>query len=120
MSYSGLARISAVHSERHVFDNVSMPCHVESSATASIALRDVMEGKLVPDSNLFSAHSRMRLDGQTVKVRSQQKKLESISGLLGGPQRRLICLFWVAAQELKFTYHNPETILFTICQYFVI
>ena len=44
-----------IHSKLHVFDDVSMACHIEASTTTSVALRNVMEGELIPHSNLQRA-----------------------------------------------------------------
>ena len=46
-----LPRPWAGHRE-HVFDDVAMPRHVELRAATAVALRDVMEGELIPNTNL--------------------------------------------------------------------
>ena len=53
-----------MHSKLHVFDDVSMSCHIEASTTTSVALRDVVEGELIPHSNLrrVEALVKRRLD----------------------------------------------------------
>ncbi len=44
---------TVILSSRHVFNDIAMPSHVKLGAAATIALRNVVESQLIPNTNLM-------------------------------------------------------------------
>jgi len=44
---------TVILSSRHVFNDIAMPSHVKLGAAAAIALRNVVESQLIPNTNLM-------------------------------------------------------------------